>query len=202
MKLTTLADLKQRQLDEIARGPAPVNPFTHLREYRGLTIAQLSRLAHIDEMALTRAEYGTYTEPLPSLVDYWCNKSNLTNELDLRTEYDEFVSLQRDRHKFYFGRSLLTNPNEDLHPFRQLRARRPSKHTNNPLPVGLVECSRALCVPLDTIQFWEKKLTQKSVPKPIKVALNQVGYTSEQIRQLESSYLEWRDLQSKLVRFS
>lgn len=201
MKLTTLADLKQRQLDEIARGPVPLNPFQVLRETCGYTIAQLSRLAHIDEMALTRAEHGTYTEPLPSLVDFWCNKKGFASELDLRSDYEEFVKLQRTRHKFYFGRSLLTNPNEDLHPFRQLRARRPSKHTNNPLPVGLVECSRALCVPLDTIQFWEKKLTQKSVPKPIKVALNQVGYTSEQIRQLESSYLEWRDLQSKLIKW-
>lgn len=202
MKLTTLSDLQKRDLDELARGPAPTNPFYVLRTQSSLTIAGLSRLSHIDEMALKRAEFGTYSQPLPSLVEYWVRRNPSLSVVDIASDYDDFIDLQRARYKLYFGPSLLTDPHLDLHPFRQLRSRRPSKHDNSILPVGLLECSKALCVPLDTIQFFEKKLTQKSVPKTLKTALNQVGYTSDQLRQFESSFKEWRDLQTKLKVFS
>lgn len=201
--LKTASDLKRRQLDDIARGPEPINPFTHLRTRVNITIAELSRIAHIDEKALVRAEQGTYTQPLPSLVEYWIRRVPNLSTVDLNSDYEDYVTNQRNRHKFYFGRSLLVDVN-DQHPFRQLRAKRPSKHDNTALPVGLVECSRALCVPLDTIQFFEKKLSQQSVPKPLKTALNQIGYTSDQLRQFESAYKEWRDIQIRKVngRFS
>lgn len=201
MLLRTQSDLKRRQLDDIARGLPPLNPFTILRTKSGFSIAELSRLAHIDEKALVRAEDGTYTQPLPSLVEFWVRNISELSTVDINSDYEDFVLAQRERHKFYFGRSLLVDVN-GIHPFRQLRARRPSKHDNSILPVGLVECSRALCVPLDTIQFFEKKLTQKSVPKPIKTALNQTGYTSEQIRQFEAAYHEWRDIQTGKLKFS
>lgn len=203
MMLKTASDLKRRQLDDLSRGPEPINPFKKLRTQSGYSLAGLSKLAHIDEKALTRAEQGTYTQPLPSLVEYWIRRIPNLSTVDLNSDYEDYVTNQRNRHKFYFGRSLLVDVN-DQHPFRQLRARRPSKHDNTVLPVGLVECSRALCVPLDTIQFFEKKLSQQSVPKPLKTALNQIGYTSDQLRQFEFSYTAWRDIQIHKVngRFS
>lgn len=204
MKLATVADLNLRKADEDARtriyGSAPINPFTVLRELNTYTYAELSRISHIDPMALKRAEWGTYTQPLPSLVDFWVKRSEV-NHLDLLTDYEDFVMKQRVRHHLYFGGDLEFDL-AGIHPFRQFRARRPSKATNTPLPVGLVECAKALCVPLDTIQFFEKKLSQKSVPLPIRVALNHCGYTQGQITSFDWAYGEWRERQLGRVVFS
>lgn len=204
MRWDTTLTLKERELDEQARtskyGPPPINIFTELRERRDLTISDLSRISHIDPMALNRAEAGTYTNPLPSLVDFWVSQRASFSEI--HESYSDFQLTQRRRHQHYFGPNLLLLNSdaqlETIHPFRLLRLRRPSLHDGSNLPVGNTEVSKALCVPLDTIQFFEKKYaTQQSVPKSIKLALNQINYTDSQINDFENWYKRWRDYQIK-----
>jgi transcriptional regulator with XRE-family HTH domain len=196
MKFKTHTEIKVRKQDEQVRserfGLPPLNPFLKLRHAQNLTYTELARLSHIDRKALERAEHGTYSMPLPSLADYWVNQGLITHGL-LSNEYSDYVDLQRARHMHYFGPTLLVNVSSDIHPFRQLRARRPSLANALPLPVGIVEVSKALCVPLDTIQFFERRIQQQSVPKPLKAALNQVGYSAHALRGFENDYLAWRE---------
>lgn len=194
MKFSTFSDMNNRLADLRVRnerfGDAPENPFTTLRESKDLTFAQLARLSHVDAMAIKRAEFGTYSFPLPSLVDYWVNSGAITESV-LNNAYSDFVDLQRLRHRHYFGPTLTVNTSGE-HPFRQLRERRPSLATSLPLPVGLLEVSKALCIPLDTIQFFERRIQQQTVPKPIKAALNQIGYSGNAIAAFELDFIEWR----------
>lgn len=199
-----LLDVRIRQ-DAAARnslyGLAPVNPFEELRLSQAFSYLELARASHIDVMAVKRAEWGTYAQPLPSLADYWVRRNKIAY-YDLTDQYTDFVTKQRARHKHYFGPNLVTDPNLPLHPFRQLRERRPSLHDGLPLPVGLVECAKAICAPLDTIQFFEKKATQKSVPATIKAALHSLGYSTTQVRLFSDSYAKWREIKLGQVQFS
>lgn len=154
---------------------------------------------HVDRKVLARLEKGMYAQPSPSVVDYWVNRGAVT-EGELWSDYENYQYLQRRRHMFYFGPSLVTTPNH-VHPFRRLRANRPAAHDLDvTLPVGITECCEALCLPLDTIQFFEKKFRlQQSVPKLLKSVLSQIGYTRQEIIQFEQEYLAWRK-DNKAVR--
>lgn len=206
MTISSLLDKQLREQDENARvnkfGPAPINPFTALRSAKGWTISDLARFSNIDAMALKRSEFGTYSNPLPALVDFWVKRHNQSHSI-IHEDYDDFINAQRARHRYYFGADLNYDPLDSDHPFRQLRSNRPSLANGNPLPVGVLETSKALCIPLDTIQFFEKKYaTQQSVPKPIKAALTQIGYEPDEVRKLEINYQEWRDVKlDKVMSF-
>lgn len=157
------------------------NPFKLLREKHGMTKADLAESALIDVRAIARAEDGLYSNPLPNLVDYWVRKG--TDRLVLESDYDDYVDFIRSQNHRKFGETLVP-PQALVHPFRALRAQ---------AGIGPVETARILCVPLDTIQFFEKKWRlQQSVPKPIKSALNQIGYTFEEIKEFEDTYKAWR----------
>ena len=189
--------------DEDARidlyGPIPINPFTELRINRGLSINQLQIASRVNNKALVRLERGMYVNPLPRVVSYWVDR-DLVTEGELLTDYENFRYLQRRRHHFYLGASLAVDITEPLHPLRQLRSRRPSLTDGLPLPVGLMDFCEALCLPLDSIQHFEKKYaTQQSVPKELKLALNQIGYTRAQISTFETHYSLWREKNIKLV---
>lgn len=182
-------------------GPQPTNPFTDLRDNRGLSINQLAIATRVNNKALTRLEKGMYVSPLPRVVDYWTNLG-LCTEGEVLSDYEQYRYLQRRRHPLFFGASLSVDVSHILHPFRQLRLYRPDLEHNQPLPVGLFDTCAALCLPLDTVQHFEKKITQQSVPKEIKAALNQIGYTHQQIRTFESHYEMWRSKNNKKVTIS
>jgi hypothetical protein len=192
--------------DDAARielfGPIPVNPFTLLREDRGLNINQLAIPTGVNNKALTRLERGMYVNPLPRVVDYWVHLG-LVTEGELCADYENYRYLQRRRHVFFFGPNLLFTLANPTHPFRQLRQLRPDLQLKKPLPVGLFECCAALCLPLDSIQHFEKKWrTAQSVPKELKLTLNQVGYTREMVSAFERCYKMWRDEHSSEVKVS
>lgn len=183
-------------------GPIPTNPFTELRTNRGLSINQLSISCRVNNKALTRLEKGMYVNPLPRMVDYWVNLG-LVTEGEICSDYEHYRYQQRTRHKFFLGASLAVDVTEPLHPLRQLRLRRPSLIDSQPLPVGLMDFCDALCLPLDSVQHFEKKYaTQQSVPKELKLALNQIGYTRQQISTFETHYELWRNNNLKQVSLS
>lgn len=203
--IVTLLDQRRRERDELIRteryGPPPENPFKQLRVAKGLSLGDLTQYSKIDQRALSRLEAGLYTNPLPGLVQYWVARGAAT-EGQLLTDYEDFQYAQRKRHAWYFGPELIVDLACDIHPFRQLRSRRPSLFNGEPLPVGLIECCEALCLPLDSIQFFEKKFRmQKSVPKNLLNALNVAGYTRQQLQNFESGYVQWRE-NAKQVVFS
>lgn len=192
--------------DEAARfaeyGPVPKNPFSELRMDRGLSINQLAIHSRVNNKALTRLEKGMYVNPLPRMVDYWVNLG-LVTEGELCTDYENYRYLQRRRHPLFLGASLGVDITEPVHPLRQLRSQRPSIASGIALPVGLMDFCDALCLPLDSIQHFEKKFaTQQSVPKELKLALNQTGYTREQISTFEIHYTLWRNNNLKQVTLS
>lgn len=174
-------------------GPSPSNPFATLRQSKNLTLSNLAAYSRVDRKALSRLEDGLYTNPLPNVVDYWVRLGHAT-EGQLLEGYADFQYLQRRRHHLFFGRDLIIDPYDPRHPFRQLRARRYSLvDPKINLPVGILDAARALCVPVDTIQFFEKRWrTQQSVPKGLKAALNQCGYMTGDITIFEGQYKNWR----------
>jgi transcriptional regulator with XRE-family HTH domain len=183
-------------------GSIPVNPFTLLRTNRGLNINQLASTTRVNNKALTRLERGMYVNPLPRMVDYWVGLGVVT-EGELCSDYENYRYLQRRRHEFYFGPTLLFALSNPLHPFRQLRLERPSLVDQLSLPVGLFDTCSALCLPLDSVQHFEKKWrTVQSVPKELKLALNQIGYTREQIAVFERCYKMWRKEHTAEVKVS
>jgi transcriptional regulator with XRE-family HTH domain len=205
MKVATLRAQKPYDADNrerIARfGPAPANPFKELRVKAGLSLGDVAHYSGVDRRALQRCEYGMYTNPLPNLIKYWVRLHKAT-EGELLNDYEEYQTKNRTRHLLLFGLDLDVDPLIPAHPFRQLRANRPSLATGERLPVGLTECCQMLCLPLDSIQFFEKKYRlQKSLPKNLFNVLNQIGYTYKQVTQFEICYKEWRE-RNKRVTFN
>lgn len=198
MKHTTLA--QQRRVEaheaELTRihGPVPINIFRQLRLSNDLSLQGLAIQTGLSKDALVRAEQGTYSNPLPTLTGFWVRRG--VNELVITDGYELFQYKMRLRNFHYFGVNLddlydLTLP---VHPFRQLRKNR------DPFPVGLVALSQALCIPIDTLRYWEKKYrTQKTVPKQVVQVLSQIGYTQHEIQQFCRSYEVWRSDKAQLT---
>src|SRR6478735_4329964 len=103
-----------------------VNVFKDLREETGLSHVELSRKIHISKQALIRLEQGMFTEPLPTVLEYYV-KYHGVSELRMRDAYEGFQHANRRKHFRYFGIDLNGDPSfsdlDNLHPFRQLRLR-------------------------------------------------------------------------------
>lgn len=206
MKFQTAKDLSRREAEEKyltkLHGPLPTNPFKTLRVNAGFSLQGLATQSQISKQALLKAEQGLYANPLPSLVDYWMRRPSFdVSELDITEGYENFRYAVRRRNLHYFGDSLhhAYSVAEPLHPFRQLRKNKRSHVDGELLPVGLTECAQALCIPIDTLQFWEKKFRQQqSVPKQVIEALKIAGYTQYEVQQFCRDYTEWRERYRKL----
>lgn len=167
-----------------------VNPFRSLRLAADLTLGELAAYSRVDIRALTRSEYGLYTNPLPALVDYWVRRGTISEGV-LVSEYEYYQLAIRRHNRLLFGPELVVHTESNIHPMRQFRA----AHSYT-----LMELCKALCVPLDTVQYFEKKWrVQQSVPKSLLLALNQAGYTRLQLRKFQEDYAQWRDNQTKVV---
>lgn len=178
----------KRKVDEEFRrnelyGPPPTNPFTSLRRRKNMTIDHLSEVAYVSKQALIRLEQGCFSDPLPSMVDYWTAHGE-TSELQLKDAYIEFQETVRKRNTKLLGDSLHVDVASTEHPLRQLR---------NPRHLNPTEVAKALCIPQATIEHFEKKWkTQQSVPKQLKAALAQAGYSQRDIESFCRSYTAWR----------
>lgn len=158
------------------------NPFLELREKRGFSQNECAAKIGVDVRAIARLEHGLYTSPLPTAVNYWINLGAITTP-ELLTAYEEFVYETRRANHRHFGH-LHVNLSSSTHPFRVLRS-----------PYTLTQAVKLMCVPLDTLQYWEKKWrTQHGVPKSILLALNQMGYTQQELAKFQFIYKEWRQL--------
>lgn len=174
-------------------GPPPVCNFKHLRLQSNLSLAGLALQTGLSKNAIVRAEQGTYANPLPRLSEYYQRRFNIS-ELEITLGYEDFQAAQRQRHYHYFGDTLIYSELDQVHPFRQLRLSKHSlAHPDVLLPVGPDAVSRALCIPVDTLRFWEKKFkSQKSVPKLVVNVLNQIGYDRSTIANFCKAYEYWR----------
>lgn len=169
-----------------------MNPFRKLRLGHNYKLSEFCGMVHVMRSAMIRLEHGTYANPLPSVTDWWvnheCNKcSHLgLTELKLFNAYEDFQLNQRQQHLMYFGRTRhlhdMYDLNSDVHPFRQIRG-----------SIGITQVSRDLCIPLDTLQFFEKRwVRQQSVPKLLCTVLNYIGYSNLEIQQFRADYKTWR----------
>lgn len=167
-----------------------INPFQALRLKADLTLGELAAYSKIDIRALARSEHGMYTNPLPGLIDYWVRRGAISEGV-LVSEYEDFQIGVRYHNRLLFGTALKFDPLSNIHPFRQLRASKGYR---------LVELCKALCVPLDTIQYFEKKWrVQQSVPKGLLTALNQAGYSRVQLKEFTDGYALWRTSQARVT---
>lgn len=167
-----------------------INPFLSLRLKHKLTLGELAAYSRINIKALSRSEHGMYTNPLPALVDYWVNRQAISEGV-LVSEYEYYqIGVRRHNH-LLFGRTLEFRTDINIHPLRQFRSRN---------AYGLVDLCKALCLPLDTVQYFEKKWrVQQSVPKGLLLALNQAGYTRQQLWQFQEDYQKWRENQTAIT---
>lgn len=160
------------------------NPFLELREKRGWSQSECAKLIGVDVRAIDRLEYGLYTSPLPSVLNYWFQASDRSLP-EILSAYEEFVYETRRTNHRYFG-NLHINISSGVHPWRVIRA------SSN---LTLTQASKLMCVPLDTMQYWEKKWrVQKIVPKSILLALNQMGYTQNELNKFQEIYASWREI--------
>lgn len=166
-----------------------MNPFLRLRESQDWSQSECAKRIGINVRAIARLECGLYTSPLPSAVDYWTLNRGLISIPELLTEYEDFVFNQRQSNHRLFN-TLHVNLSSGVHPWRNIRAR-----LNPHAASTLMGCAKAMCVPLDTLQYWEKKWrTQKTIPKSILLALNQMGYSQVELTKFQEVYKSWREL--------
>lgn len=166
------------------------NPFLELRESRGWSQNECARIIGVDVRAIARLEHGLFTSPLPTVVNYWTNHSNQSLP-ELLTAYEDFVFNTRVSNHRVFG-PLYVDLTDGVHPFRVLRTKR---------HYGLTETVRLMCIPLDTLQYWEKKWRlQKSVPKVVLLSLNQMGYSQTELTKFSDDYVSWRGIHLKDAR--
>jgi len=166
-------------------GPLPINPFKTLRG--DLSHQKLSNQISVDKLALIRLEQGIYPDPLPSVLSYWVSRGE--NELHLTDGYYEFQALTRKHYFKLFGDSLHINIELPVHPLAQLRRSGDGRYTD----LSQMQVSKFLCVAQSTIHYFETKWrVQKSVPKPLALALQNAGYGSLEVNYFCDQYLEWR----------
>ena len=181
------ASLK-RQKDSLVNdaSPAPINPFTELRNSLNLSHARLAEICFVSKQALIRLEQGTFSDPLPSVVDYYVHNHD-QSELHLRDAYIAFQEATRKRYANLFGDNLSVDVTAPDHPLRQLRYRKKLNPT---------ELAKMLCIPQATLDHFEKKWkTQQSVPKQLCAALFQLNYPSSAVEEFKKSYAAWRSFQ-------
>lgn len=167
-----------------------INPFLSLRLKHKLTLGELAAYSRINIKALSRSEHGMYTNPLPALVDYWVNRGAISEGV-LFSEYEYYQIAVRRHNRLLFGDTLEFSTDSNIHPLRQFRARK---------EYGLVDLCKALCLPLDSVQYFEKKWrVQQSVPKGLLLALNQAGYSRAQLWKFQDDYKTWRSAQTAIT---
>ena len=187
-------------LDSVNGGQLICN-FKQYRLRAGLSLLELSRQSHISKNGLVRAEQGTYANPMPALLNYWLRTNPNLTYLEVEDGYIDYQQSQRLRNFKFFGKSLIESTVSgvnDPHPFRQLRHRHVSPYDGEVLPVGVDQVSRALCLPVDTLRYWEQKWRlQKSVPKLVREGLLTIGYGRSEVSEFCDIYSEWRQVQPR-----
>lgn len=170
---------------------SPINPFKEARECiidsdtgRSISHAVLAKRIGVTKLSLIRLEQGTFNDPLPTVLNYFCN--NGFNYLALTDGYINFQYQMRAANAYYFGLDLECDPSVELHPFAQLRM----KALNQP---NHMKVAKDLCLPQSSIHLFETKpRSQKSVPKTIINVLPVLGYSDQQISDFLACYKDWR----------
>ncbi len=168
--------------------PTPINPFRALRLENDESLAHLALKIPISKQALIRLEQGTYSDPLPSVLNYYSKNYHLS-EHELSIRYANFQKVQRSNHERYFQdvRSLLavevTVDNlPQSHPFRLLRGTR-----------SCTEVAKHLCIPQATLTYFERNVVQqKSVPKVLTSVMREIGHYSSEVQALIEAYDNYR----------
>lgn len=177
-------------------GSKPVNPFTKLRQSCGLSSRDLAALTGIDRKAITRCEAGMYAFPLPSLMKYWTvTHSTPQSYPELTQAYEDYQINTRKFYYQFFGPDLTSpDPFTERHPLKQLREHRPSPVAPYPeIYTTLMDCCRALCVPMDSIQMFEDRPHRvQTLPKILKLALEHAGYPTVDVLEFQNLYQIWR----------
>lgn len=164
----------------------PINPFTQIRLNQDDTVQGFADKVGVSKQAVIRLEQGTFNEPLPNVVDYCVNILGV-NWSGLMGDYEEFQKLQRSRYPRLFGHFPISwTP--DIHPMRILRLKNPI------VELTPTEVAKALCFSQATLVHWERHpRLQQSVPKQFCEILNEIGYTAEEVRSLQTAYRWYRD---------
>ncbi len=166
----------------------PVNPFRALRLENDESLVILAKKIPISKQALIRLEQGTYSDPLPSVLNYYSSNYH-RSEHELSLAYANFQAHTRSKHERYFGdvRDLLSDEVtvENLsasHPFRLLRKSR-----------SCTQVAKDLCIPQATLTYFERNVVQqKSVPKVLTAVMQEIGHYASEVQALIEAYGEYR----------
>lgn len=163
--------------------PAPINPFKAARQELKLTMYELSKLTGVSKQAIIRLEQGTFVEPLEAVAQYFSDQGFAF--LGMRDEYYDFQTKMRERHHRMFGdipKSKDPYLENMVHPFRELRG-----------IFGPTYVAKALCISQASIEHFENRPAHQTiVPQAIQDVLNQIGYSREEIEDLNWNYRLYR----------
>lgn len=162
-----------------------VNPFKALRERKGLTLHALSVRAGVSRYLIIRTEQGCFPTPPPRLLSYVVGYLN-GDELEILEDYAKFQVEVRKRNSRLLNTFPVGAP-ENQHPFTYWRT-----HAENG-PFNLTEVSKRLCVAQPVLYHFEHKPRQQgSIPSQLLLALEQAGYTLDELNELKVAYDNYR----------
>lgn len=156
-----------------------LNPFKDLRAQSDLTLEHLAHNIGISKQALIRLEQGTFSDPLPTALNYFATNFHLS-ELELIQRYEAYQHAQREAHERYFGdvRLRLNDADVLMHPLRILRGKRTP-----------TQVSKDLCIPQATLVYFERNVVQqKSVPKMLTKVMREIGHYKSEVDAFIVSY--------------
>ncbi len=164
------------------------NPFRALRLENDESLVILAKKIPVSKQALIRLEQGTYSDPLPSVLNYYSKNYHLS-EHELSTRYALFQKETRSRGERYFGdvRDKLQTPItieniSSTHPLRLLRGNR-----------SCTQVAKDLCIPQATLTYFERNVVQqKSTPKVLTQVMREVGHYASEVQALKDAYDEYR----------
>ena len=172
----------------------PDNPFRKLRTKLGISQYELARRTGLSKHAILRLEQGCYSEPLPSVINYFVahfaksstHSAQITRP-QLEADYREFQYAVRYSNAGLLGHDLpliLDGLPVGIHPLTYLR----EGHGLNP-----TELAKRLCISQSTIVYFEKRsINQQTVPAQLISALHDAEYDTEDTDALVDAYAKYR----------
>ena len=197
-------------VDRLIRYPREENALRTIRRRAGLSHADVADKTGLSRLYIIRAEQGVYPEPSDRLV-HWAVHTAALYELDIDGKgiRDEYRSYQRRCRQENGPGIHLKSPSgigtvsynyplltENRHLFKM--------HQNKEHPfrlwlfdgkyhLSVMQVCKAFCISPSILQrFVAQPYLVHTVPKPVREALEEAGYTVELLNDLEEAYKRYR----------
>jgi DNA-binding XRE family transcriptional regulator len=162
------------------------NPFRRFRTELGLSQKDFAKKCGVSKHAVLRLEQGMYDRPLPAVMQYIVENSDLSYYA-LVADYEDFQKAVSSESELIFGPMALNLMNcpRGTHPLTFLR---------NKYGYNQTSLAKALCISQTVVNNFEAKyVTQHTVPRQLLDALRDNGYKHSALVALEEWYEAYRN---------